>query len=255
MMGEQSERWLAVLEAFSLFSSDCKVQFLDLLAERALRITGEDKIALGRAVKHTADRHARFRDADWALPDNELQRLRAIATSLESADSVDQARSLFEDWFPDGASDYAEAEKQIEQQRREAVEKVALSGGTAAVLELAGKVRSLWPVAAAAAEGIDDELFLFQLLDVAGIAAEDFAVELSGALRWRRGEAFDQRFMTVARERGWAASRIAVLLLNWPEVPTTWHLVEKLGDEAKKIFWRRGNHGASRGQGTYSPPL
>ena len=241
LLGEQSDRWLVVLESFPQFSRDRKKQFLNLLEERALRATGEDKVALRHAIERMVDRHARFRNANWALPDGDLQRLMTIAGTLESEDPIDRARLLFEDWLPVGVADRAEAEKVSAQRRRQEVAKLASSGGAKAILELAGKVKLPQFVATASAEGISDEKVLIEILDSAstGSVLEDFVIALSGALRWTRGEAFEQRFLTIARERGWSDAKMAVLLLAWPEVPATWHLVEMLGSGAKDIFWRR----------------
>jgi hypothetical protein len=241
LVNAEPERWLAVLESFPRFSPDRRVQFLDMLTVYAANVTGEVKADLRRALRRLADRHARFREANWVLPDGDLNRLTALVASLESADPIDQARGLFDEWTPFGAADYIEAEKQITERRRQTVAQLAASHGATAVLTLASHVRLPQLVATAVAESSVDEALLIELLEAApaDTKSEEFAIALAGGLRWKRGETFDAQFMEIARERGWSNSRIAVLLLGWPEVSATWDLVDALGADAKMLFWTR----------------
>jgi hypothetical protein len=241
LLGKASDRWATVLDSFPRFSPDRRAQFLDLLEDRALHVAGDDKVVLRRAVRRIADRHARFRAAAWALPDGDLQRLTEIARSLESADLLEQAMSLFDDWWPHEAADHVEAERQRSLARQQAVARLFSTKGAAAVVELAGKVKRPQLVAATAVEGISDENVLIDILSqaVAHPDRETFATALAGALRWSRGEAFDARFTAITETHGWSNETIAVLLLGWPEVPATWHLVETPGQPGKEIFWQR----------------
>ena len=151
LLGDQPERWLATLDSFPSLTPDRRGQFLDLLREHTIHISGEDRIALRRAIGGIADRHRRFRDADWALPKSELNRLEEIGRSIESDDPIDKTRVLFDEWDPTFTDDYAEAERQISQRRNVAVARLTTKLGITAVLDVARKVRLPGYVAAAAA--------------------------------------------------------------------------------------------------------
>ena len=241
MLTSDVQRWLAVLQAFPAFSPDRRAQFLDLLAGYAVQVDGEDKIALRRKARGIADRHSRFRDANWAMPDGDLERLKSIVAVLESVEPIEQARELFDERSAFGAGDYAEAERQLSQRRQRAVASLLEIDGAEALLQLVNKVRTPHLVAAAAAQGIEDVEALFGLIGQAPDtgSGQDFAISLAGALRWQRDASFDNQFLKVAEERGWSKTRVAALMLNWPELPTTWAMVESLGEEAKALFWRR----------------
>ena len=241
LLGDKPERWLATLDSFPSLSPERRGQFADLLREHALRTSGEDRIALRRAIGGIADRHRQFREADWSLPEAELIRLEEIGRSIQSDDPIDQVRALFDEWDPMASDDYAEAERQISQRRIVAVARLATDLGITAVLDVARKVRIPGYVAAAAVGGIEDDAVLVELLDrsLRDPELEDFAISLASALRFSRGVAFDKAFIAIADSRGWNSVQTAVLLLGWPEVSGTWRLVTSLGPEAELEFWHR----------------
>ena len=250
MLGSDVDKWKIALDAFPQFSPDRRGQFIELLGDHLAMVIGEDRVALRRAILRLADRHRRFNEAEWALPESEVEKLNALGSALESSDPVDKARLLFDERLPGFPTDYVEAEKQISQRRSVAVARLATERGSSAVLDLARKARLPALVASAAAEGIVDETALIDLIDQAGSdpALEEFAITLAGTLRWTRGETFDQRILTIAGERGWSPVRTAKMLLGWPELPGTWDLVAGLGADAQESFWRK--RGARRFEGS-----
>lgn len=241
LVGDDCARWFALIDAFPRFSTDRREQFLDMLEPWAADLSAEAKVGARAALARIANRHGRFREAKWALPDSDLKRLQAIVTSLDSHDPVEQARLLFDEWLPRGGADYAEAEHRIAEQRRRALAGLAAKGAEP-ILALAGKARLPRLVASAAAEVIDDDRHLIALIDEAAGGdrpLQQFAEALAGALRWRRGEDFNAKFVDIARARGWSSEQIATLMLGWPEEPSTWTLIDGLGAEASTLFWSR----------------
>lgn len=234
------DRWLIVLDSFANFSPDRRVQFLDALEDFAKDLNGEARVTLRRKARSIADRHARFRNAPWALPDSDLQRLNRVVSELETSDPIDRARTLFDEWSPGLADDYKEAEHRIAERRSAAVAVVVADGGANALLALSRLVRTPQLVAETAAQTIDDTATLFDALDRAEVSGADrgFAIALAGAMRWKGGVDFDAWFLIEALGRNWDGKRAATLLLGWPELPKTWALVETLSEEAQSEFWR-----------------
>lgn len=241
LVDEVPDRWNTVLESFTRFTPERRLQFLDMLERRTLNISVEEKKDFRQILKRLADRHKRFRDADWSLPDTELDRLSILIETLESSDPIDQVRELFDDWLPMRGTDYEVAQKQVEQRRQQAVEKIAQINGSASILKLVESVKMPQLVAAAVAKGIPDKNIIRELLDhgVKTEATSEFASSLAGSLRWDIGEQFNKKFQEMASEMGWSNNAIADLMLGWPEGPTTWSLVDSLGGEAKQNFWRK----------------
>ena len=239
MIGQDVGHWVAIVDAFPRFSPERRVQFLEMLTPRAAQAEGEDRNELRRALRRLADRHSRFREAEWALSEPELARLKRIVKSLDSDDPFDQARALFDEWMPYGAEDYVAAEKAIRQRRSNVLSSLAATSGAAALIRLADVVRMPRLVAYAAASGVHDESVLEEILNdgSADGPAPDFSASLAGSLRSIRGETLDDTMLALADRFGWTPVRTASMLLHWPEERRTWELVESLGEEAVAHFW------------------
>jgi hypothetical protein len=240
-IGSDPKHWTTMADAFPRFSPERRIQFLEMLSAYVSEIVGEQRDELRRTLRRLADRHARFPDAEWALPTPELNRLKRIVTMLESSDPFDQARMLFDEWMPFPAKDYEAAQRAIEQRRKDAVASLAAAQGAEALLRLANSVRLPRLVAAAAARGIADQEMLDEMLNAGAPdePAPDFASSLAGSLRWERGSDFDAHIIELAKRKGWAPIRTASVLLDWPEAPETWQLVDSLGSEPAEYFWSR----------------
>lgn len=240
LVGDNHTHWIEVAEAFPRFSPERRAQFLAMLVPHAERTAGEERVALRRALRRLADRHARFRQADWVLPEEELKRLQEIVASMETMDPFDQARTLFDEWDPYHVEDFAASERAIEQRRANAVANLAATSGAEAVIRLAGTVRYLRGVAAAAATAIMDVATLERIL-IDGdpqAPAPDLSTAVAGILRHRRGEGYDAEILALAERFAWNSVRTASMLLDWPEERRTWDLIATLGQEAEKYFWQ-----------------
>lgn len=239
MLGEDTAAWLEVAEAFPDFTHARRVQFLDMLAAYATQVYGEDRVGLRRALRRIADRHSRFRQADWVLPDDDLERLKSIVSSLGTSDPFDQARALFDESPAYSTDDFAAEELAIEKQRANAIVQLAAAEGAKGVARLARVVRFPRMVGYAAAGGIADEGILQDLLDDGNRdgPASELSTAVAGALRRLRGAEYDLQFLAQAKKMGWSQVRTASMLLDWPEEPKTWDLVATLGIEAGNYFW------------------
>ena len=67
LVGADVSRWNEVAEAFPRFSPERRGQFLEMLTARMAGTTGEERVDLRRTLSRIAERHGRFRAADWAL--------------------------------------------------------------------------------------------------------------------------------------------------------------------------------------------
>lgn len=240
LVGDDTGRWIEVAEAFPRFSPERRAQFLAMLAPHAKRSAGEDRVDLRRALRRLADRHARFRQADWVLPEDELKRLREIVGSMDTLDPFDQARALFDEWDPYLVEDIAASERAVEQRRADAVASLAATSGPEAVIRLAGTVRFSRGVAFAVTTSIKDEAILERLLADGDpqAPAPDLSTAVAGMLRRSHGEGFDAELLSLAERSAWSAVRTASMLLDWPEERRAWDLIATLGEDAERHFWQ-----------------
>lgn len=239
MLGDDTARWNEIAEAFPRFSTERRVQFLEMLTAYIAKTVGEERVELRRTLTRIADRHARFPEAEWSLPAPELARLLRLIDKLKSNDPFDRARALFDEVNPYAERDYIAAEKAVEQRRSDSVAALAATGGAQAVLQLAESIRLPRLAAYAAATGIRDQAVLDEIMNSgsADSSAPDFATALSGNLRQMRGPGFWDHLLGLARMYDWSPIRTASLLLTWPEERATWDIVESLGEDAARYFW------------------
>lgn len=241
MLGKTSAHWIEVAESFPAFSSQRRAQFLDMLVSQAQNAAGEDRVELRRTLRQIADRHSRFRQADWVLPASDLERLQDIVKSLSAITPFDQAGALFDEWSPYPTDDFDAEESAIKQRRADAVASLAATSGVDEVVRLAGMVRFPSDVAHAAATGIDDENILKDFLNQGepNKPAPEFSAVVAGTLRHMRGDKYDSQILATAQQSGWSPVRTASILLHWPEVKETWDLVSTLGQAAERHFWSK----------------
>lgn len=241
LLGKTLAHWLEVAEAFPRFSPERRAQFLDMLVPIAQQVTGDDRVELRRTLRQIADRHSRFRQADWVLPDSDLSRLNNIVKSLSALSPFDQAVALFDEWSPYPTDDFAAEERAINQRRADAVVSLAATSGANEIVRLADMVRNSRDVAYAAATGIVDEDILEDLLNqgVPDKPAPQLSTIVAGTLRHIRGDEYDAQILSFARGVSWSPVRTASILLNWPEARATWDLVSMLGKDAEQYFWSK----------------
>jgi hypothetical protein len=240
-VGDQSERWIALIKAFPQFSDDRRSQFLDMLDAYARSTGGDQRTEVRRALQSVHDRHQRFAAAEWSLPKEDVDRLAAIIKSLEGEDPVENARLLFDEWLPLRMEDHEIAERETERLRSKAVASIAASTGAAGILELAAKARLPRLVARAVALSVTDEEAVAAVLASGdpNAAASEFVVALAGMLRDLRGPAFDETLAGLAQRHSWSSLHTATALLDWPEKPEAWDFVGSLGATVSTTFWER----------------
>lgn len=239
------DRWLAVIKAFPLFSDDRRSQFLAMMDEYGSSTAGDERIEFRRALQSVHDRHRRFSTADWALPEEDIERLAVLIAKLEGGNPIDQARLLFDGRLPLYGENYEAAQRESERRRGEAVVSIAESSGAAGILDLVATARLPRLVASAVAQSITDDRVIVDLLNSGAPTEEagEFVTALAGMLRSLRGPDFDASMIEIAEAGSWSHARIATVLLNWPDGPETWSFIDTLGKEISELFWaRRGPH-------------
>jgi hypothetical protein len=120
-------------------------KLLDFLQERIPQIKIEDT-ETRNALRKIIGRHRSYPTADWALPEDVLQRYEQIYNSLEPADDIEKVWWLFtENWpiFLEGrprAIPHTEQAEDLQNRRNNALQSIYKKHGFAKILELVDKV-------------------------------------------------------------------------------------------------------------------
>lgn len=185
----------------------------------------------GRLQKLVGD-HREFATADWALPEDELSKVDAVASEFAPSTAVARYAPLFDDWRPhlgdvSCRDDYDAYESALLEHRIQAVSEIVAEGGVEAALDVARHVELPWAVGYALAAGTQTfDVELFELLSA------DTGNDLEAAFAY-----FQRRF----QDESWAwarellasnpeasAPQRARVLLATRDVPAAWELERKM---------------------------
>lgn len=141
--GTDAERWATILEHTSAMppaDRERVLTALDAIADQP-EVATDFRDAVWRKLADLIGHHREFPDAAWALPDEELGKLDALANRYQPNSAYLRLVGLFQSWSPYIGSrrldDYEGFERELERQRLEAVKEIEAEGGFEAITRLA----------------------------------------------------------------------------------------------------------------------
>jgi addiction module HigA family antidote len=224
-------------------------------------LTSEDVAArteLWKSVLEFISSHRTFRDAEWALPEDQIAPLDEILDSLKPSDVGESKLWLFDEYLPhlpDSRGGSVEMiDKEVAEARRKAVNEIMEPGGLDALFVLARRVKLPWQIGISLAEVVTDPQTEREVLERT-MAAEDqnhrklgrgFVVcrYTIGNREWSEGLLHTDMFKT------WPPSKQADFCLGLPEEPSTWELVSSLGPAVEDRYWAEAHVFLSRLEGS-----
>jgi hypothetical protein len=203
-----------------------------------------DKPGLWEAVRSLTGRHRQYADADWALPEAELQLLDAVEARLRPRQPIAYSAWLFSDWMPDlgehrPSDDVAQYETELAQRRRDAMGEILSGGGLNDARLLAKSSPVPWSVGVAIADATanEHEGELLALL----VADDPADVEVAHAYATRRfgrdGWAWVEHL--AGEDSPLSPHQKARLLIATKDYPRAWEVAEGLGNSVAIEFWNR----------------
>lgn len=239
--GSRWEELVPLLSSLPLDQYDAAVQKLESLD--LARLGPQDRAKIWNALRKFISRHRTFRDAKWARPEEQVNRLAQVAALFEPEEAAARYGWLFGDHpeLPEGnPKDFTEHRNAVERAQSEALRVVYDQGGFDAVLALAGEVERPGELGAALGRsglaGDEEDRLLTSCL-----AAEDKALALfahgffAGCVS-RRGLEWARAKLT-GPGQGWTPAQRAEALLCFPKNPDTWELATALGPETERHYW------------------
>jgi hypothetical protein len=191
---------------------------------------------LWTTLRDEVARHERFSNAQWTLKDEQLEPLRVLANKYEPDDPVALVAPLFDSFALDETNDLATANRR----RAEAFRRLYDSHGADAVLRLAAEARVPYlAVEAAAGAGLKEgEVESLLRSSFRQHPTSPLTLGLSGHYRGLVGL---ERAEVWVRLNAADASPDVVsgLLRAWPDGPSTWNVVRRLGAPVVASYWQR----------------
>jgi hypothetical protein len=217
-------------------------QLLDYLGSDAVvAIPETDRLRLWSKLVDLVTKHRKFTDAEWAMNPAQVDKIAALTDRLAPDSPFFRHQRLFSEREFDlyeEESDYEKQAKDLEKRRQVAVEEVAASGGTEAVLAFASAVESPWRVGIAfgAVASLDaDAMVLSALLEPENKSLAQF---VGGFVRGRfHGRGWE--WVECIETSHWTPEQIGLFFSFLPFTLDTWQRVKSLLGEDQSAYWSK----------------
>jgi hypothetical protein len=243
LVESDTERWTTLIERFPSLSAADLATACGQLAGEFGRRNREDRYALWKCLKRLAVNQAEWQDADWTLKGENLALVQRLAADWAPDDPVAAAAVAYEDtWQGRTGSmpgDGSEDESAI---RVSALRRLLQERGHAGIHDLVRSGPAAWRIAHDLAPliGVDETLGLcLDALAIGGADASAFASTLSGIRFKLSPEVWLHLVANACLAARANPGSLAVLLLGFPDGPTTWDFVAALGDDVRAEYWKQ----------------
>lgn len=215
---------------------------LDHLNTPAIRDLPEAKrFVLWQKLTNEINRHRRFSNADWAMPDDELKKLEAAAEIIKPSSPSVLYQRLFNDYeyhFFTSEMNYEEQREALAVQRSQAVSEIIKEGGLDAVLAVAKSVKLPGELGLALGRIANPETDTF-LLPKHLESDEKSVLEMVRGYIWVRY--FKALFAWVQGFdlKSWSTKQLATFFCAMPFEAQVWRLAEQMLGDKKEEYWNR----------------
>lgn len=216
-------------------------QVLDSLeSPQALERPPEERFALWEKLTDEINRHRKYADSDWAMPEEELQRLEKAANAIEPTDPAVIHQRLFNAYDHDlfTTDNYEEERTRVADMRERAVAEVLNKYGPQGIVEMAKAVKRPAELGGALGRIGSPELDVFLLprfLDF----SEQGPRELVMGYLWARYFATSIAWVKALDLGPWTPTQKGIFFSFLPFVADVWNLAEERLGAALSEYWSR----------------
>lgn len=198
-----------------------------------------DRFAWWQKLTDEADRHRKYKQSDWAMPEEELQRLDKAALAIKPADPAIIHQRLFNDYDHHffAGKDYEAEGKMVAQMRSDAAAEILASNGAAYFLEMAKAVKL--PVELGGALGRLGKEELDQLVLPSLLESEKPLSDLMAGYVWARYFSATINWVKSVDVKSWTIAQIGAFFARLPFNKEVWDLAEATLGDARVEYWSR----------------
>ena len=243
--GADAERWSALLGRLRDLSSNQETA-LDLLEARkgGFDASGGTAMLWGK-MRSVLHHHRQFPGAEWALPEDVLQRLEGIYERFAPEDPLARVAWLFDRSvaLPNPATGEWQAEqREVEAARGSAARGLYEKWGRGKILELARLVDSAGLIGKALYDtglAIEDVDALIEIAARSDDARErDIAHGLIISAFREHGQPWAEALIAQARSESWGDEALITILRALPISRWTWDRVAEIGTVVRAAYWQ-----------------
>lgn len=197
-----------------------------------------ERFVLWQKLTDEAQRHRRFASADWAMPEEEVQRLDDAASALRPSKAFILHQRLFNHYGDEfyTTDNYNEEEKKLAERREQAVTEVITQDGTPQLLEMAKSVKLPAELGGALGRIGNASLDTFLLPEYLNNAEQPLLDFVRGYV-WARYFKATFEWVQQLDISSWALPQQIAFFAALPFHAEVWRLASKQLGSASKEYW------------------
>ena len=248
--GSHSEPWADLIKSLPSFNPEWRDKAWNRLADVANEVADDtSRVPIWSALRSVISHHRSFPEANWALPQGEIDRIEGIYQKFLPVDPVLQRTWFFahDAQLLSGVrmDNWELRDRQLTEARTQAVAEILKLTGFLGVDRLIREAKEprlvgiAYLLASAAPD--DPKQILKEFLEEETPAAQQFAHGLIAAGNYHRGWEWSESVLGLAVKERWCDPATTSFLLALPSERKVWKQVESFGASVRKAYWRRAS--------------
>lgn len=238
--GHNTSRLSTLIDNFDNLPQPAFDQLIEVLSSQPISEISEDqRLSIWDHLTKFTNHHRRYSDAKWALPEELIVRIEAVAEKLAPIDPFNLHQHLFTDSdfdLYDESRDWEEQQKKLTARRENAISEVYQQKGVEGVILFAESVASPRQVGHALG-GVDDEVFEETFLPNF-LSTEDASHKaLVSSFIWRRFYVKNWDWCDGIDKSSWSPTQTGQFLSCLPFTKETWNRASEWLKELEGEYW------------------
>jgi hypothetical protein len=229
------------LEDVPGYIQDKILAILDSVKVHALPDT--EKLAIWNSLIDITTKHKKYAGADWAMRQNEIDKITAVAQRIKPDNPVLVYRRLFNEYdfkLFEKADSFESQREALDIKRREALKDVLISGGMQSVLEFSATVQHPRLVGILLSD-IDNANIEEEILPLLLVDGPESLIQLAGGYIYGKFHSNSWPWVDGLKFSTWSLDQITQFLLHLPFEPETWKRAESLLGDSISYYWKKTN--------------
>jgi hypothetical protein len=251
LAGSDPERWHLLIRGMHNFNPELRSKTYGMVERVLETATEEQNNRIWTDIRDEVNRHVAFKDAKWALPADELNRLSELVERFAPTDPIEKVSWLFDNPFPDLPGKRDNPERAAVEAREQALSEISKTQGISAALRLAASVKMPRLVAVGLRPLLTEPsaygAIIGEALDKGGTRLDEFAAALSAEVVHRFPEEAASLIRSRIEDSKISGDRLLSLFTYWPDDRSTWDFIAGFGNEIELAYWSRKNAWPVRG--------
>jgi len=250
--GQDTARLSALIDHFDNLPKPASDQLLQVFASQPIsELPEEQRLSIWDHLTKFTNKHRRFSDAKWALPDELITRIEQVAEQLAPTNPFNLYQHLFTDRdfdLYDENGDWEEQRKKLETRRETAISEIFQQNGAEGIIRFAESASSPGQVGHALgviADAVIERTLLPHFLDT----PDNKRKALVSSFIWRRNHVNGWEWCDNIDKSGWTPAQIGQFLACLPFTKVAWDRASEWLQKDEGEYWTRTGANAYQADG------